>query len=282
MCDRVASHGGVALIKLGGAHAEDQWVALAVARAIGVVGRGTVAAQRLLDFGAVQLLGRALARYADDRSAYEAAHLSALAMVALAATSAANADTVDRKGGRAALQRAALANTSLARALGMEYPQMAAWLAGRATARCDGAMQACKPALVVLTRAVRCRKLGGASLFACGGGGDALLPQAESLWLQAVRDAAARRKQPGGSQVSRRSAAPTAASTVSGTTQSSAPRPAAVKPRAPPAAARPPPPPRAYAAPPPPSPLPQAVPRPAARQAQPQAEYDDSQVFGQL
>ena len=135
MCDRVASHAGVALVKLGSAHAEDQWVALAVARALGVVGRGTVAAQRLLDFGAVQLLARALARYSGDSSAYEAAHMSALAMVALAASSPANAESVDRKGGRAALQRAALANTSLARAMGMEYPHMAGWLAGRATAR---------------------------------------------------------------------------------------------------------------------------------------------------
>jgi hypothetical protein len=145
MCDRVASHAGVVLIKMGSAHADDQWVALAVARALGVVGRGTVAAHRLLDFGAVPLLARALARYADDSSAYEAAHMSALAMVALAATCPQNADSVDQKGGRAALQRAALANTALARAMGMEYPHMAGWLAGRATARCDASACAVRP-----------------------------------------------------------------------------------------------------------------------------------------
>ena len=148
MCDRVASHAGVALIKLGSAHAEDQWVTLAVSRALGVIGRGMVAAHRLLDFGVVQLLARALARYVDDSSAYEAAHMSALAMVAIAATSPANAETVDRKGGRAALQRAAMANSSLARALGMEYPNMAGWLGGRATARCGCMMRvACRRAM---------------------------------------------------------------------------------------------------------------------------------------
>jgi fatty acid desaturase len=87
-------------------------------------------------------------RYVDDSSAYEAAHMSALAMVAIAATSPANAETVDRKGGRAALQRAAMANSSLARALGMEYPNMAGWLGGRATARCGCMMRvACRRAM---------------------------------------------------------------------------------------------------------------------------------------
>ena len=157
MCDRVASHAGVALIKLGNAHAEDQWVTLAVSRALGVIGRGMVAAHRLLDFGVVQLLARALARYVDDSSAYEAAHMSALAMVAMAATSPANAEIVDRKGGRAALQRAAMANSALARALGMEYPNMAGWLAGRATARCGSVMRAsCRRAVFVFLTAYPC------------------------------------------------------------------------------------------------------------------------------
>lgn len=293
MCDRVASHAGVALIKLGSAHAEDQWVTLAVSRALGVIGRGMVAAHRLLDFGVVQLLARALARYVDDSSAYEAAHMSALAMVAIAATSPANAETVDRKGGRAALQRAAMANSSLARALGMEYPNMAGWLAGRATARCGvHAARVLPPRDVLTTCLVRCSKVGGASFFACGGSRDTLPPQAESLWLQAVRDAAARRKQPApsqaGSYVSRSGATPAASTAVSGATQSATPRPAASKPRAPPPVARPPPPQRVRSSPPAPSPLPPTAQRQAARQAAPPAqplpgeEYDDSQVFGQL
>ena len=141
MCDRVAFHAGVTLVAMGVRHADNQWVTIAVARAIGVVGRGTVAAQRMLDFAVVQVLSRALGRYASDGTAYEAAHMSALAMVALAASSPANGEAVDRKGGRAALQQAVLANTTLARALGMEFPQMAGWLGGKATAaRCVGAV----------------------------------------------------------------------------------------------------------------------------------------------
>ncbi len=136
MCERVASHAGAVLVQIGVRHADSQWVTLAVSRSLGVIGRGRAAAQRLLDFGAVQVLLRALGRYAMDKSAYEAAHLSALAMVALAASNPDNAESVDKKGGRAALQQAVLANTTLARALGMEFPQMSAWLAGKAHTRC--------------------------------------------------------------------------------------------------------------------------------------------------
>jgi hypothetical protein len=108
MCDRVSSHAGAAMMEVGVRHSDNQWVTLAVARATGVIGRGSTAAQRLLDLGAVQVLLRSLSRYSDDKSAYEVAHLSALAMVALAASSPANAATVDRKGGRAALQQVRL------------------------------------------------------------------------------------------------------------------------------------------------------------------------------
>lgn len=143
-----------------------------------------------------------------------------------------------------------------------------------------------------------CRsKTGGGSFFSCIGGRDALPPQAESLWLQAVRDASARRKQPAASQVGSfvsqsgpTAVTGTASTAVTATTQSTAPpRQAASKPRAPPPAARPPPPQRVYTAPPAPSPLPPAAPRQAGRQAAPPSQsrqndagYDDSQVYGQL
>ena len=147
------------------------------------------------------------------------------------------------------------------------------------------------PPRVVLTMfLVHFSKVGGTSFFACGGGRDTLPPQAESLWLQAVRDAAARRKQPApsqaGSYVSRSGATPAASTAMSGATQNATPR--TTKPRAPPPVSRPPPPQRVYSLPPAPSPLPSTAPRQAARQAAPPAqplpgeEYDDSQVFGQL
>lgn len=55
MCEKVAAHAGAALVQVGVRHADDQWVTLAVARAIGVIGRGAGAAQRLLELGAVQV-----------------------------------------------------------------------------------------------------------------------------------------------------------------------------------------------------------------------------------
>ena len=154
-----------------------------------------------------------------------------------------------------------------------------------ATARCSDPCRLCRS------------KTGGGSFFSCIGGRDALPPQAESLWLQAVRDASARRKQPAQSQVGSfvsqsgpTAVTGTASTAVTATTQSTAPpRQAASKPRAPPPAARPPPPQRVYTAPPAPSPLPPAAPRQASRQAAPpsqarqgEPDFDDSQVYGQL
>ncbi len=132
MCEQVAAQAGQALLKTGVKQASSRWVTLAVARTVGVVARARVASQRLVALGAVQVLSRALASYAGDKSAYEVAHMSALALMALASTSTANADAVDKKGGRAALQQAVLVNNTLGRALGMEFPLMAAWLSGKA------------------------------------------------------------------------------------------------------------------------------------------------------
>jgi hypothetical protein len=258
MCDRVAAHAGAALVELGVRHADSQWVTLAVARAIGVIGRGSAAAQRLLEFGAVQVLLRALGRYVPEKTAYEVAHLSALAMVALAASSAGNADSVDRKGGRGALKQAVLVNTTLARALGMEFPSMAAWLAGKAGTR----------------------KQGPRALFACGGGSpraEALQPQAESLWLQVVREAAARGRQlpttNSGMDAARRAAPSSRGASRSAATSATASGTARM-----PAA-------RALTKPPPPAaaavrqpPLPR---RPAQQPAQ-QPTEDDDDVLGQL
>jgi hypothetical protein len=259
MCDRVAAHAGAALVELGVRHADSQWVTLAVARAIGVIGRGSGAAQRLLEFGAVQVLLRALGRYVPDKTAYEVAHLSALAMVALAASSAGNADSVDRKGGRGALQQAVLANTTLARALGMEFPSMAAWLAGKANTR----------------------KQGPRALFACGGSprAEALQPQAESLWLQVVREAAARGRQlpttNSGMDAARRAAPHSAATsaTASGTARLPPARAPTNNP-APAAALRQPPLPRRPAAPP--------AQQPTVVDDDDEDEDEDEDVLGQL
>ena len=171
MCEQVAAQAGPALLRAAVRQAGSRWVTLAVARTLGVVARARGAGQRLLALGAVQVLSRALASYAGDKAAYEVAHMSALALMALASTGAANAETVDKKGGRLALQQAVLVNHTLGRALGMEFPAMAAWLSGAAF----------KPRMP--------------SLFACGRDKElALIPQAESLWLAAVREAAELRK----------------------------------------------------------------------------------------
>jgi len=172
MCDRVAAEAGAALVAAGKRHADNQWVALAVARTLGVVGRGAGAAQRLVSMGAVGLLGSALQRYATDSSAYESAHMCALAVMALAAAGEEGAAAVDAQGGRAMLQQAAAANTTLARALGMEYPQMSPWLGGAAPPR----------------------PRGGGGCFGSRRPAAPLL-QAEALWLLAVRGANPRRRQ---------------------------------------------------------------------------------------
>lgn len=175
MCECVATQAGQALLKTGVRQLSSRWVSLAVARAVGVLARSATAAQRLIALGAVQMLSKCLAAYASDEDSYEVAHMSALALTGLAASGPNNAGVVDKKGGRAALQTAMVANAALARALGMEFPLMADWLNGEAF--------------------VVPRKRG--TWFGCGRpDSDELaedeLPQAEAMWLSAVTQATQR------------------------------------------------------------------------------------------
>ena len=171
----MAAQSGQALLKTGMRQLSSRWVSLAVARTVGVMTRSTVASQRLIALGAVQVLSKCLATYAADDDSYEVAHMTALALTGLAASGPQNADMVDKKGGRAALQTAMSANDALARALGMEFPLMADWLNGRA--------------FVIPKKA--------APWFSCGKAAEAgeeevVLPQAEALWLSAVTQATQR------------------------------------------------------------------------------------------
>ena len=174
MCECVATQSGQALLKTGVRQLSSRWVSLAVARTVGVMTRSTAASQRLIALGAVQVLSRCLATYAADEDSYEVAHMTALALTGLAASGPQNADLVDKKGGRAALQTAMSANDALARALGMEFPLMANWLNGRA--------------FVMPKKA--------APWFSCGKADDTaegdVLPQAEALWLATVTQATQR------------------------------------------------------------------------------------------
>ena len=175
MCECVATQAGQALLKTGVRQLSSRWVSLAVARTLGVLARSTAAAQRLIALGAVQMLSRSLAAHVADEDAYEVAHMTSLALTGLAASGHQNADLVDKKGGRAALQTAMSKNQALARALGMEFPLMVDWLNGHA--------------FNVPQKRAR--------WFACGNAGsdddssDAL-PQAEAMWLAAVTQAVQR------------------------------------------------------------------------------------------
>jgi hypothetical protein len=171
MCECVATQAGQALLKTGVRHVPNRWVSLAVARTLGVMSRASVAAQRLIALGAVQLLSKSLATHAADGDAYDVAHMTALALTGLAASGQQNADLVDKKGGRAALQGAVAANAALGRALGMEFPLMADWLNGHAFAGPQPQKRA--------------------PWYACGGGptdNEVVVPQAEALWLSAITD----------------------------------------------------------------------------------------------
>jgi len=178
MCDSVAEQAGPALARVAMRQAGSAWVMLGVARAVGVLARSPAAGQRLLRLGLGEMLSAALADFAGDAEAYETAAMCALALMELAASCEENAAAVDGAGGREALQGAMRANSTLARALAMEFPLQSDWLAGRAAKR------------------------RGKPLFAClqpAAQQQPAAPAAEQFWLSAVR-AAVRALPPGSAQ----------------------------------------------------------------------------------